>query len=180
MADPEHTQEKCDRALCIRRWKRGRHFALFDEQGDLIVVTVYKKGAEEVKRRLKLMPPEPRRHAMKDEGKTVLVKIPTFAELLAGLPEAKQNHQVRSALLAAYQCELQTMLNYAMAESCREPMLTMSLLKKAGEQHIAEFAVSDLALPEQPGKVNFHGQNVSRWQYAGAIVVENGQVSRHH
>ena len=31
---------------------KGRHWAVYDEEGELIVVTVYKRGAQEVKRRL--------------------------------------------------------------------------------------------------------------------------------
>ena len=31
--------------------KRGRYFALYD-QGELVCITVYKKGAQEVKRRI--------------------------------------------------------------------------------------------------------------------------------
>ena len=36
----------------IRISKRGRHWAVTDPDGQLICLTVYKKGAEEVKRRL--------------------------------------------------------------------------------------------------------------------------------
>ena len=36
----------------IERWKQGRYWALYDADGVLIAVCVYKKGAQEVKRRL--------------------------------------------------------------------------------------------------------------------------------
>jgi hypothetical protein len=36
----------------VRRWKNGRHFAAYDADGNLIAVTVYKKGAQEIVRRL--------------------------------------------------------------------------------------------------------------------------------
>ena len=36
----------------IERYGKTRFWALYDEDGALIAVTVYKKGAEEVKRRL--------------------------------------------------------------------------------------------------------------------------------
>jgi hypothetical protein len=36
----------------IERWKDGRHWAIYDETGELIAVVVYKKGAQEIVRRL--------------------------------------------------------------------------------------------------------------------------------
>ncbi len=42
--------------MSIRKYK-DRHWALYDEDGILIVVCVYKKGAEEVKRRLSHLKP---------------------------------------------------------------------------------------------------------------------------
>jgi len=36
----------------IDKWNGGRHFALWDDEEELVCVTVYKVGAEEVKRRL--------------------------------------------------------------------------------------------------------------------------------
>ena len=36
----------------IEKWKGGRHWAVYDETGELIAVVVYKRGAEEIRRRL--------------------------------------------------------------------------------------------------------------------------------
>lgn len=36
----------------IEKWKSGRSFALYDENGDLICVTLYRRGALKVVRRL--------------------------------------------------------------------------------------------------------------------------------
>ena len=36
----------------MRIEKRGRHWAVYDEEGTLVCVCVYKKGAQEVVRRL--------------------------------------------------------------------------------------------------------------------------------
>jgi antitoxin component YwqK of YwqJK toxin-antitoxin module len=36
----------------IERWKNGRHWAIYDENGELIAVVVYKKGAKEIVKRL--------------------------------------------------------------------------------------------------------------------------------
>jgi len=38
--------------MTITRYRKTRFWALYDEDGELICVTVYRKGAEEVKRRL--------------------------------------------------------------------------------------------------------------------------------
>jgi hypothetical protein len=37
----------------IERYKGSRYFALYDDAGKLVVVTVYKRGAQEVLRRLR-------------------------------------------------------------------------------------------------------------------------------
>jgi hypothetical protein len=42
----------------IERYKKGRYFALYDDAGKLVVVTVYKRGAQEVLRRLIVRQPE--------------------------------------------------------------------------------------------------------------------------
>lgn len=36
----------------VERYKESRYFAVYDGAGQLVAVTVYKRGAEEVKRRL--------------------------------------------------------------------------------------------------------------------------------
>lgn len=36
----------------IERYKGGRFWAVYDEEGELVCITVYKKGAQEVTRRL--------------------------------------------------------------------------------------------------------------------------------
>jgi hypothetical protein len=38
--------------MTVERWKDGRSWAVYDERGDLVVVTLYKRGAAEVVRRL--------------------------------------------------------------------------------------------------------------------------------
>ena len=43
-------------ALRIERYKHTRHWALYDG-ADLVVVTVYRRGAQEVPRRLAAQPP---------------------------------------------------------------------------------------------------------------------------
>ena len=42
-------------ALRIERYGNTRHWAVYDEQG-LVVVTLYKRGAQEVRRRLEAQP----------------------------------------------------------------------------------------------------------------------------
>jgi hypothetical protein len=36
----------------IERWKSSRGFALYDENGELICITLYRKGAVEVRRQI--------------------------------------------------------------------------------------------------------------------------------
>ena len=36
----------------VRRWKNGRHWAAYDADGNLIAVAVYRKGAQEIVRRI--------------------------------------------------------------------------------------------------------------------------------
>ena len=73
--------------------------------------------------------------------------------------------------------ELSTMIEYA--SSAQDPQIVISEARKAGDQYIWEFYVNDLATPAR-NDYNWHGQNVSQWLYAGAIVLQNGEVSRHH
>lgn len=43
--------------MSIARYKRTRFWAVYDAAGALVCVCVYRKGAEEVARRLGLLPP---------------------------------------------------------------------------------------------------------------------------
>lgn len=42
--------------MSIRKWKDGRTWAVYDDSGALVVVALYRRGAEEVSRRLSLDP----------------------------------------------------------------------------------------------------------------------------
>ncbi len=48
-------------ALKVAKWKDGRSWAVYDQSGALVVVALYKRGAEEVARRLSALgePPPP-------------------------------------------------------------------------------------------------------------------------
>ena len=39
-------------ALRVAKWKKGRSWAVYDSAGALVVVALYKRGAQEVARRL--------------------------------------------------------------------------------------------------------------------------------
>jgi hypothetical protein len=43
--------------VTIERWQESRYWAVYDDDGDLVCVTVYKKGAKEVVRRLTQLDP---------------------------------------------------------------------------------------------------------------------------
>jgi antitoxin component YwqK of YwqJK toxin-antitoxin module len=38
--------------MTIRKYKQTRNWAIYDQSGELIAVTLYKKGAQEIVRRL--------------------------------------------------------------------------------------------------------------------------------
>lgn len=61
-----------------------------------------------------------------------------------------------------------------------EPQLVYSFapFRKAGSQNIAEWAVSDHRKQHKEA-YNWHGQNTSRWLYAGCLLVDKGRVSIH-
>jgi hypothetical protein len=48
----------------------------------------------------------------------------------------------------------------------------------SGSQYIAEWSVSDMR-KEFKNTMNWHGQNTSRWLYAGCLLVQDGRVSIH-
>lgn len=55
---------------------------------------------------------------------------------------------------------------------------TFAPFRKSGSQYIAEWAITDLR-KEHKELINWHGQNTSRWLYAGCLLVQNGRVSIH-
>ena len=73
--------------------------------------------------------------------------------------------------------ELSQMLKHA--ASVEQSHVVLNDMRKAGSQYIWEFYVNDLALPKKDS-FNWHGQNVSQWLYAGAIVLQDGIGSLHH
>lgn len=73
--------------------------------------------------------------------------------------------------------EFSMLIEYA--SHAQEPEIVFHNKVKSGSQYLWEFYVNDLALPAK-GTFNWHGQNVSQWLYAGAIVLQNRKVSGHH
>jgi len=59
-----------------------------------------------------------------------------------------------------------------------EIVCVVTPVRKSGSQYIIEWSVSDMRKPIE-NSFNWHGQNTSRWLYAGAICVSNGRVSVH-
>jgi hypothetical protein len=105
------------------------------------------------------------------------VHVVAPSEMLKGIPEAdlpKKEADFWHAVAAEYH-ELIT--NACVAQ---EPEIVMWPYHKAGEQYIWEFYVNDLTLPVRADAYNWHGQNIGQWRYAGAILLQKGEVSRHH
>ena len=73
--------------------------------------------------------------------------------------------------------ELYQMIQHA--SHAGSPRLIFPAWRKSGTQYIWEFEVKDLAKPIADAQ-NWHGQNVSQWLYAGAILLQQGRVSSHH
>ena len=109
--------------------------------------------------------------------KEIIVDIPTFQELCEPLLGETLSQPTAQRLYDAYSREILTMLEYA--QKATKPLIKLTLFGKEGSQHIAEFWVNDLDLPVED-KFNWHLQNTSQWKYAGAIVIQGGEVSTHH
>lgn len=73
--------------------------------------------------------------------------------------------------------ELHQLITYA--QCAKKPEIVLSDMRQAGTQYIWEFWVNDLELP-LTNAMNWHGQFTSQWVYAGAIVLQHGEVSTHH
>lgn len=120
---------------------------------------------------------------MPKERKQILIRLCTFPQAIELIPENLLEGKTRQDLHNAYLNEVEIMLAYAMSDGCREPLVELEpfhLVSHGGYwQWLAEFAVSDLAKPLS-AEYNFHGANVSRWCYAGAIALTPTGVSRHH
>ena len=65
------------------------------------------------------------------------------------------------------------------ASQVESAQIALNNCRRAGDQFIFEFFVNDLSL-KRAGELNWHGQDTSRWLYAGCIKVEAGRVTAHH
>ena len=105
-------------------------------------------------------------------------QITHIHSLLQNVPdEDLPNGEELAKFWYAVAWELSQLLSYA--KHALNPQLVFNDCRRAGSQYLFEFWVNDLAMPKRDA-YNWHGHNVSQWQYAGAICLENGQVSTHH
>lgn len=105
-------------------------------------------------------------------------QLPDVHRMLEGVPaDDRPDETNRAEFWHAVALELAEMIRYA--AGVRKPEIVMAEMRKAESQYVWEFWVNDLSLP-RANAMNWHGQNTSQWLYAGAIVLENGKVSRHH
>lgn len=102
--------------------------------------------------------------------------VPRPMNMLDKVPEEHQpkNREEFWKLVAE---ELQNMI--MSANSASNPSIKMNDMRKADNQYIWEFYVNDLDRPRE-NSYNWYFQNTSQWVYAGAIVLEEGEVSAHH
>ena len=113
--------------------------------------------------------------------------ILSYEDFIGSLDKAGEGHIDLSdgdfpekELRAAYEREVSQMLRYAL--QAERPRLFLPAFRKAGDQFISEFEVRNLALPNNPGQMNWHLQNTSQWVYAGCILYDkrDNRVSTHH
>jgi hypothetical protein len=105
------------------------------------------------------------------------IKVPrSYYELVKDIP-ADELPEDAASLPGAITEELLNCLDYA--AQAKEPQIVFGDMERAGSQFIWEFYVNDLS-KARIDSYNWHGQNVSQWLYAGAIVLQGKTVSRHH
>ena len=98
------------------------------------------------------------------------------ASLLDSVPE-EDRPENEADFWKAVAVELSTMIEYA--SNASQPQIIFNDVTHSGTQYFWEFYVNDLAKTWE-GKYNWHGQNTSQWNYAGAILLQNRKVSTHH
>lgn len=109
--------------------------------------------------------------------KAVECQIPSFLDLISPLPKGVLNISSLPRLHCIYESEVR-MLNNGIRRA-KEPSLFMDVFRNNGDSWICEFSASDLAKPIK--NQYWHGQNTSRWCYAGCILIDSkGEVSSHH
>lgn len=111
-------------------------------------------------------------------------KITPLEELITGLEEfgvdLSDGDFPEVDIRLAYDEEVKLITRYAL--QAHTPEVAMHPFRRAGSQCIAEFFVNDLIKEVKPNHINWHGQNVSQWLYAGCILYDTSdhRVSRHH
>ena len=102
--------------------------------------------------------------------------IPNVYSLLADVPE-KDQPEDKTLFWKAVAGELSMLIEYA--SKCADPQIVFSPMRKASSQYIWEFFVNDLVKPKTDA-INWHGQNISQWNYAGCVLLQGNKVSTHH
>ena len=120
------------------------------------------------------------------ENKEIIVNVPTIAELLDSLkpleelpPYGDMVIKIKEEIVKYYGYEMSSLLRYA--RDANKPSVYLGLFIKQGSQWIADFSVNDLE-KEVKDEFNWHGQNISKWKYAGCICFDerDKRVSTHH
>lgn len=103
-------------------------------------------------------------------------EVPEIRKMLEGIP-AEELPENEASFWQAVAMELYELLKAGARAA--QPEIVMWDRLKTGEQYLWEFYVNDLGI-KAPDAYNWHGQNVSKWLYAGAIALQGKRVSRHH
>lgn len=120
------------------------------------------------------------------DNKEIIVNVPTIPELLDSLkpleelsPYSEESIRIKDEIVKYYGYEMSSLFRYT--KNAEKPSVYLGLFIKQGSQWIADFSVNDLG-KEVKNEFNWHGQNTSRWKYAGAMVFDERSklVSTHH
>lgn len=102
--------------------------------------------------------------------------VPNILHLLDDIPQGDRPED-ESLFWKTTAGELSMLIEYG--ARAQQPQIVFDRWRKAGTQYIWEFSVSDLAVP-WGNSMNWHGQNISQWLYAGAVLLQDKKVSAHH
>jgi len=120
------------------------------------------------------------------ENKEIIVNVPTISELFDSLkpledlpPYGDKIIKIKEEIVKCYGYEMSSLFGYT--KGADKPSVFLGLFVKQGSQWIADFSVNDLG-KEIKDEFNWHGQNVSRWKYAGCICFDerDNTISTHH
>jgi hypothetical protein len=96
-------------------------------------------------------------------------EIPTWKAFTEHLPESLSVENL-AELMDRYMYVVFSCARYHMPDKFHT-QITVSPMHKAGGDYQCMFQVFDRSRQDDPHRINWHGQNMSQWLFAGAIVM---------